>query len=155
MVLLGVGNVNMGDDSAGMIVADMVAENGVGRDNAQGNGWTVFKCGLDPEHYTRDIRKLNPRTVVLVDAVDMALPPGEIRRIGRISQDTLFLTTHRIPLSAFMQYLQTFVPECHFIGIQPEYLGLSPSMSPRVAEAVTSLSSILSSQELERIQIME
>jgi len=69
MVLLGVGNVNMGDDAAGVSVGHRVREMEGGED------WTVFDCGMNPEHYTRDVKKCDPEIVVIVDAVDMALPP--------------------------------------------------------------------------------
>ena len=148
-LLLGIGNIMMGDDAAGMMVADRVAE------LDESGQWTVFKCGLYPEHFTRDIRKSDPELVVIVDAVDMALEPGHIRSISRPNLDTVILTTHRIPLSSFVQYIETFVPTCHFIGIQPQYIGPGSVMSPDVDRAVTELSTILSTSELDGIQILE
>jgi len=145
-VLMGVGNKEMKDDGAGITVARELG-------NADVNGqWTILNCGMYPENYTRDVRRANPRAVLIVDAVDMALPPGEIRMLGKQSLDTMILTTHRIPLSSMVSHLESFVPRCMFIGIQPEAVRPGKTLTPSVREAVRRLAKFLLQSDVESLQ---
>ena len=88
-VLLCVGNSMMGDDGAGPLLAEMCA--------AQPKGaWVVIDGGSAPENDIVAIRELNPSRLLIVDATDMGLNPGEMRIID--PDGTLRLTDARHPL---------------------------------------------------------
>ena len=73
-VLLCVGNSMMGDDGAGPLLAEMCAANPAGQ-------WVVIDGGSAPENDIVAIRELRPERLLIVDATDMGLNPGDIRII--------------------------------------------------------------------------
>lgn len=92
-VLLCVGNSMMGDDGAGPLLAEMCAA------NPQGN-WVVIDGGSAPENDVVAIRELRPERLLIVDATDMGLNPGEIRLIDPDDIAEMFMmTTHNMPLN--------------------------------------------------------
>jgi hydrogenase 3 maturation protease len=125
-----VGNGMMGDDAAGPLLAEKLKQ-------APVEGWETLNGGSAPENSLFLIRELAPEQVLIVDAADMDLEPGEIRLIGdeRI-EDPFFITTHSLPLSYLMQALREFVPKVDLLGIQPELVAFGYPMSDRVKQAV-------------------
>ena len=92
-VLLCVGNSMMGDDGAGPLLAEMCAA------NPQGS-WVVIDGGSAPENDVVAIRELHPDRLLIVDATDMGLNPGEIRLIDPNDIAEMFMmTTHNMPLN--------------------------------------------------------
>lgn len=73
-VLLCVGNSMMGDDGAGPLLAEKCAA-------APKGNWVVIDGGSAPENDIVAIRELRPTRLLIVDATDMGLNPGEIRII--------------------------------------------------------------------------
>ena len=88
------------------------------------------------------------RPLILVDAADMDLPPGSIRRIPeeRLSDPFLF-TTHTLPLTFLIEALGEFVPQVEFLGIQPDVVAFGFPMSPSVRNAVEQVYLSLKSGE--------
>jgi hydrogenase 3 maturation protease len=125
-----VGNPMMGDDAAGALLARMLHDSPAG-------GWQVLDGGVAPESVLYRIREMAPGRVLVVDAADMDLAPGEIRLIGpdRID-DPFILTTHTLPLSYLMQSLMEFVPRVELLGIQPRLVAFGFPVSREVRQAV-------------------
>lgn len=109
-MLFGVGNTMMGDDGIGPLVAERMTGC---------PGWHAADCGTAPENFTGVVRKMRPRLLVIVDAADMQLSPGEFRRIPKDSLGQAGFDTHSLPLTHIMEYLQDCVTEIILIGIQP------------------------------------
>jgi hydrogenase 3 maturation protease len=129
-LLLAVGNWMMGDDAVGPLLAQKMQEEPI-------DGWEVMNCGSTPENYLHKIRELAPRRVLIVDASDMDLKPGDIRRIGADKIDDPFLmTTHALPLSYLIHSLEEFVPEVEMVGVQPEIVAFGYPISDKVVQAV-------------------
>ncbi len=75
--------------------------------------------------------------MLVVDAADMDLEPGDIRMIGMEQIDDPFLiTTHTLPLSYLMQSLCEFVPQVDLVGIQPLVVAFGYPVSLEVQQAV-------------------
>ncbi len=90
-VLLCVGNSMMGDDGAGPLLAEMCAANPAGQ-------WVVIDGGSAPENDIVAIRELRPERLLIVDATDMGLNPGDIRIIDPDDIAEMFMmTTHNMP----------------------------------------------------------
>jgi hydrogenase 3 maturation protease len=89
-----------------------------------------------------------PEQVLIVDAAEMDLAPGEIRLIGddRI-EDPFFMTTHSLPLTYLMQALREFVPQVDLLGIQPELVAFGFPMSESVKQAVDRVYACLGQTE--------
>jgi hydrogenase 3 maturation protease len=129
-LLVTVGNEMMGDDAAGPLLARRLRQTPV-------EGWEVLDGGSAPENFLFRIRELAPEWVLIIDAADMDLEPGEIRVIGPERIDDPFLmTTHTLPLSYLMQSLREFVPHVDLVGIQPEVVAFGYPMSAGVQQAV-------------------
>jgi hypothetical protein len=83
----------MGDDGAGPLLAELCA----GHPPA---GWQVIDGGAAPENDIGHIRELRPDRLVIVDATDMGLAPGETRVIDEKDIAAMFImTTHNLPLN--------------------------------------------------------
>lgn len=139
--LLCVGNSMMGDDGAGPRLAERCAEQPL-------PGWTVVDGGAAPENDIGYLRELRPAHLVIVDATDMGLPPGEMRLLDEDDIGEMFLlTTHNLPLTFLIQQLREDIPQITFVGIQPEVVAFYYPMSPAVEQAVERLYQRLSAPE--------
>ncbi|ENF9938229.1 hydrogenase maturation peptidase HycI, partial [Enterobacter hormaechei] len=129
-VLLCVGNSMMGDDGAGPLLAELCAANPPG-------SWVVIDGGSAPENDVVAIRELRPDRLLIVDATDMGLNPGEIRLIDPDDIAEMFMmTTHNMPLNYLVDQIKDDVGEVLFLGIQPDIVGFYYPMTQPVKEAV-------------------
>lgn len=132
-VILTVGNSLMGDDGAGPLLAELLEGTPV-------PGWEVIDGGSAPENVMHAVRARKPERVLVVDAADMSLSPGEIRRIDETDvADQFLITTHAIPLNLLIASLRETVPDITFLGIQPACIGFYEDMTPQVRAAVADL----------------
>ncbi|HEY1847011.1 MAG TPA: hydrogenase maturation peptidase HycI [Buttiauxella sp.] len=132
-LLLCVGNSMMGDDGAGPLLAEKC------RVAPQGD-WVVIDGGTAPENDVVAIRELKPQRLLLVDATDMGLSPGEIRIIDPDDIAEMFMmTTHNMPLNYLIDQLKEDVGEVIFLGIQPDIVGFYYPMTDAVKAAVETV----------------
>ncbi len=143
-MLMGLGNICRGDDGIGSFIAQ----------NFQSDDWLVLDCGTTPENFTSLVKKSQPEYLVIVDAAQMNLEPGEFRVIPPEKIDKFYLTTHNIPLSLLISYLDKWVGKIVLIGIQPERMEDFQRISERVQDSAKNIIEILkgkSFQELEEL----
>lgn len=132
-LVLTVGNPMMGDDAAGPLLATAMAGSPI-------DGWDVLDGGSVPENCLHRIREMAPDHVLVVDAADMDLAPGEIRLISDEKLDDPFLmTTHTLPLSYLIQSLRESTSRVELLGIQPQVVAFGFPVSPEVKQAVGSV----------------
>jgi hydrogenase 3 maturation protease len=125
-----VGNRMMGDDAVGPLLAQKMQ-------SAPLNGWDVLDGGCAPENCLYLIREAAPDQVLVIDAADMDLQPGEIRLISAEKlEDPFVMTTHTLPLSYFVQSLREFVPQVDLVGVQPNVVAFGYPVSAEVTQAV-------------------
>jgi len=135
--LLCVGNSMMGDDGAGPRLAELCAEKPL-------TGWTVVDGGAAPEYDIGLLRELRPEPLVIVDATDMGLAPGEMRIIDENDIGEMFMmTTHNLPLTFLIQQLREDIAQITFVGIQPDVVAFYYPMSEGVERAVCRLHRLL------------
>lgn len=148
-VLLAVGNGMMGDDGAGPLLAEMLARR-------PATGWSVIDGGSAPENYVHQVLALSPRRVVIVDAADMGLAPGEIRIVDeRCIAEMFFMTTHNLPISFLIERLREVVSEVVFVGIQPAVVAYGFPMMDSVKQAVEAVFGRLhSGQGLDQLECL-
>ncbi|MFW5771206.1 MAG: hydrogenase 3 maturation endopeptidase HyCI [Spirochaetota bacterium] len=141
-MLLGIGSRLNRDDSAGSIIAE----------EFRSPQWVVVDGGQMPENYTGVVKREAPDVLVIIDAAGMKLEPGEFRRI---SLDTLarshLFNTHAAPPALFISYLQSFVNEIYFIGIQPQDTSPGESLSEAVREGIENIKKILQAGKIRSI----
>ncbi|MCL1074098.1 MULTISPECIES: hydrogenase maturation peptidase HycI [Shewanella] len=144
-VLLCVGNSMMGDDGAGPLLAQQLADRPI-------YGWQVVDGGSAPETETVHIRELAPKLLVVVDATEMGLNPGEIRLVDPDSiGEMMLMSTHSMPLNYLIDDLRDAVDEVVMIGIQPDIVGFCYPMTPPVSQAVAALYQKLADDEWRQI----
>lgn len=141
-LILTVGNEMMGDDGAGPSFARRLIE-------APLAGWTVIDGGTTPENCMHQVRDLDPERILVVDAADAGLEPGEIFFMDEAAIAELFLmSTHTLPLSFLIAALKEITPEVRFIGIQPDLTAFGFPMSESVHAAVETLYQLMAGEQL-------
>lgn len=123
IALVGVGDELNVHDRLGMIAAREIE--GLHLENLR-----VFYAGAVPESVTGPIRKYKPDAVVLLDAADMGARPGSVAIVQPEEIGANLLSTHALPLSVVMDYLERETgARVLLIGIQPDLsaAGFSPA----------------------------
>jgi hydrogenase 3 maturation protease len=136
-----IGNRGGGDDAIGPYIADRMKN--------QTKDDLIIDCGTTPENYTSTVKQQKPHTLILIDATEMNLPPGTIRTIPKEKIGTMHISTHGIPLSILMTYLEKEVPTIIMIGIQPQRM--SGPMSSTVKKNADELIELLKKHRYEKI----
>ena len=132
-VILTVGNSMMGDDAAGPLLSSLLQRSPV-------PGWQVVDGGSAPENVVHRVRALAPKRVLVVDATEMELEPGEVRLIDdRFISEQFIMTTHDLPVSFLIAALRESVPEVLLLGIQPLLVAFGYPVSPAVQQAVLNV----------------
>ncbi len=128
-ILLGIGNVLGCDDGVGNYVAGTF----------RADGWKTLDCGTAPENFTAVVRREHPELLVLIDAAEMGIPPGEFRIIPVERIRDVSIGTHQLPLTHLIHYLEDDVGEILFIGIQPLIVGDGTGISAEVLDGAELL----------------
>jgi len=138
-LVLTAGSVLRADDAAGPVLSRRLEEEPI-------PGWVTFDGGLTPEDEIGAVKRLAPSRLVLVDAADMALAPGSVRRLTKadVAHNSMF-TTHSLPLTILIEELEGVCADITFIGIQPGTTEFFGPMTPAVTEAVGSVYDALAS----------
>lgn len=132
LVILGIGNEIKGDDGLGPAIAQKISSLLDKNENI-----TIFDGGSVPENYTGLIRKENPTHIILVDAVNMKKDPGYIRVVRKEEIANYNVSTHAMPLSFLIKYLESTVnAQLILIGIQPKNMGFTEPISKEVVESI-------------------
>jgi hydrogenase 3 maturation protease len=132
-VIFTVGNSLRADDGAGPLLAELLEAEPAAE-------WQVIDGGAAPENCMHQVRALGPQRVIIVDAADMRLAPGEVRLIEESCVAEQFLvSTHSIPLNYLIASLRETIPEVFFVGIQPKGITFFGPMSPEVRGAVEGI----------------
>jgi hydrogenase 3 maturation protease len=141
-----IGNREGGDDAVGPIIADKLKKKNTSL-------FDVLDTGIIPENYTKQIKEKKPETLIIIDAVDMQLEPGEIRIIPPENIGVMHVSTHGIPLPVFIQYLEQYIKKIILIGIQPK--NMYGEMSKSVKNAAYQLIKLIQKEEISKIKEFE
>ncbi|MTB44495.1 hydrogenase maturation peptidase HycI [Providencia sp. wls1950] len=129
-LMLAVGNSMMGDDGAGPMLFDLMQQTPI-------DGWVAINGGSSPESVSHQVRALKPQRLLIVDAADIGLAPGEIRVIDPDDIAEMFImSTHNLPLNFLIDQLKEDIGEIIFLGIQPDLVGFYMPMNDKVVAAV-------------------
>ena len=132
IAVIGIGHELRGDDAAGLAVVHLL--------NEQAN-LLVIEAGTSPENHTGKLRRFQPDLVLLIDAAQMDLEPGEICVLDPESLDGFGASTHTMPLTLIAHYLSAdFGCEVLLIGIQPAQTCFGAPLSPQVKHSTETIS---------------
>lgn len=144
-LILGVGNDIRGDDAVGELVAR----------EFDSEGWETVDCGSVPENHITLIEEDEYDLVVIIDAADMGLEPGEIRIVPKEHLGVFTMSTHALPLSTVMDFLDRKVNDVYLVGIQPKDMSLKEGMTDELQEAKDRMIELLRSNEWKDIPELE
>lgn len=143
-LLLGIGNMLRRDDGAGNYVASRFRK----------KNWKVFDCGTTPENFSSLVRREHPEILVIVDAADMGMKPGECAIIPKERIRDVGLGTHQLPLDIFIDFLGNAVGRVILIGIQPGIVEMGEGLSTAVQEGAEKCVEMLEKDEIDLIPVL-
>jgi hydrogenase 3 maturation protease len=140
IAVLGIGNDLRSDDGLGLFIIDNL--------KIDDPRIMIENVGSVPEGFAKNLASFGAERVIMVDAADMLKPPGHIELITKDRVGGIAISTHRMPLSFLMMYLeQETGGKTILIGIQPKSIqfgeGLTPEIQKVVDKTITSLENIL------------
>ena len=139
-----IGNRDGGDDAIGPYIADKLTQ--------EKGDLVVLDCGTVPENFTSVVKKYNPKNLIIVDAVEMGLDTGEIRIVPKEKIGVMHISTHGIPISVLINYLEQYVENITLIGVQPEYM--SGYISKNVKRSGEILIKNIKNKNLRKIKLL-
>ena len=140
-LIMCIGNREGGDDAIGPYVADKLK-----------NNFTVLDCGTTPENYTSVVKKHNPEKLIIIDAVEMGLRSGEIRIVPKEKIGVMTISTHGIPVSVLIEYLEQYVKDIVLIGIQPKTM--SGELTNVLQKSGDKLAELIKNNDLVKIDCL-
>lgn len=135
VVYMGIGNILRGDDGIGPELVARLSEKGM----------CTVDAGTVPENHIRSVARLEPDTVIIVDAVHLDREPGAVELLDRndIKGGTGF-TTHSLSPVLVMERLEEETGAGVFLlAIQPESIEFGAPLSPEVANLLEVLPDLL------------
>jgi hydrogenase 3 maturation protease len=143
-ILMGLGNAQRGDDGIGTHLAARFKH----------PDWLVLNCGTAPENFTGVVKKTKPATLVVVDAADMKLEPGEFRRLTRDRIRSSGIGTHMLPLYLLMDYLAESAGEIVMIGVQPKTTEFGDGLSREARDAAKRIAKLIEEDRVGEIEML-
>jgi hydrogenase maturation protease len=128
--IIGIGNYSMADDGIGLRIVEHISENRLDRG---------FEAVDIADEGTRLLFYLNEDTekIVLIDAMDLGIPPGEYRLFKpedvESTKGLKRLTTHESDVLEILRFAKALgcpIPPITILGIQPEDLSPGLELSP-------------------------
>ena len=134
-VIVCVGHELAGDDAAGPLVARALAGK---------LPWPLYDARTVPENFLMKIAGHRPEVVLLIDAIDLGLPPGSVRLLEAADITGQGPSTHGPAPIAFLDLLNMVHP-CRrlVLGIQPRQTQFGQPPSPEVVAAVDRVAQAL------------
>ena len=133
-LLLGIGNPRHGDDALGPLFARAFRH----------PHWCCINASTAPENFTGLIRRHHPDILVLLDAAEMNLPPGTLRRLDPATIQGCDFGTHAPSIGQLAAFLSDCANEIILLGIQPASTTPGTRLSPPVRATLRSLALALS-----------
>jgi hydrogenase maturation protease len=135
--LMGLGNVDYGDDGAGVRLAEILAAGGLQE---------VIVAGTTPERFIGPVADTGCEHVIFLDAVEFGGPPGSVVFLDSKGMTARFpqVSTHKISLGLLAEWAEERgSTKAWLLGIQPESLKPGPDLTPTVRTTLEMLSGIL------------
>ncbi len=132
VAVCGIGNRIRGDDGIGPEVIDAL------KSDTKDKNVLLLDCESNPENFLGELQAFSPEKVIMIDAVEFGKPPGSIDMVDIHTIKKQAMSTYKLPLSLFIDYLQTRMKfKLLFIGVQPKQTGLDAMMSQECRNAVS------------------
>lgn len=113
--LMGVGNVDYGDDGFGVYLAEELAAGGMA---------DIIIAGTSPDRHLGRIAEQRFDHLLMIDAVDFSREPGSAVLLNAVEIENAYpqISTHKISLGVLAKVLEEAGTHVWLLGIQPESL---------------------------------
>lgn len=141
LAVLGVGSELMQDDKAGPDIT-VYLENKYGTDHPRVR---IFTGYTTPENFTKDIAAFHPDHLIIVDAADLNLTPGELTDLPIDRITDFSLGTHKLSLVMMIKFLkETVNPGFSVLAIQYKSIRFGEKMTKEMKSGVKKASAFIS-----------
>ena len=137
IALVGIGNVDRGDDALGVRLAERLQRAGLSN---------VVVAGTLPENIAGTLVRGGYDHVVFLDAVDVGAAPGSVALMDATEIQSKFpqISTHKISLGMTARVIESECPtRVWLLGVQPASLWTGSEMSGPVKQTVKLLADLL------------
>ncbi|MEX0567773.1 MAG: hydrogenase 3 maturation endopeptidase HyCI [Candidatus Njordarchaeota archaeon] len=134
IAVLTIGNPLRGDDAAGVIIGEKL-KNKINAD--------IFIGETAPESYVIKIADSGYTHVIIIDTAIIDRPPGSIFIVEKDKLAEGIMTTHSIPISFMIDFLEGNNIKTLIIGIRPKHSDFTQEISEEVKNAIDRLTEIL------------
>jgi hydrogenase 3 maturation protease len=135
VLILGVGNRLRGDDGAGPDLIKQLK----GRVNA-----LLLNGEEEPERFLDQIAAMKPKSILIVDAVDLRARPGSVALLEENQVEERSLFSHHPSLKLFIECVRGETgAKVLVLGIQPKSIEIGQAMSSEVKESLGHLRDLL------------
>ncbi len=125
-LLISLGNSLRKDDGVGPYLAMQLAKI---------SGVKIENAGDRPERSIDFAESHRPEQIVFLDAADFGCKPGTLRQIETSELVERSLSSHRLPLSALIDWIEAEYSICCFcLGIQAGSMQLGEELTPEVTQ---------------------
>jgi hydrogenase 3 maturation protease len=132
IAILGIGNDLRSDDGLGLYIIEKLS--------IDDPRVMIENVGSVPEGFARPLAKFGAERVIMVDAADMRKSPGHIELITKDRIGGVNISTHSMPLSFLMMYLeQETGGKTILLGIQPKSIQFGEGLTPEIQEVVDKI----------------
>jgi hydrogenase 3 maturation protease len=137
VVLVGVGNPMRADDGVGSKIIELLQKRLL--ENVM-----LINAETVPEAFTGKVEKYEPTHVMLIDAANFKGQAGEARLITSAQIGGQALSTHSLPLTLFISYIEKSIDvPVILLGLQPKTIDFDMPMSREIEEAAVSIADTL------------
>ncbi|MHA1904257.1 MAG: hydrogenase 3 maturation endopeptidase HyCI [Candidatus Thorarchaeota archaeon] len=142
IAILGIGNDLRTDDGVGLFIISGL--------KTTSPDLFIENVGSVPEAFARPLADFGADRVIMVDAADMRKPAGHVELVTKTRIGGIALSTHSMPLSFLMQYLEDATGgQTILLGIQPQSIvfgeGLTSEIKEVAQKVISTLDAILES----------
>lgn len=138
VAIVAIGNILRGDDGLGPKLIEILKSKSVKA--------PLFDCGTAPENYIFPILSTSCDTVILVDAADLGIPPGEVRIFNLDEITNVSFSTHNPSPRLFTDLLKTGKDNLSIfvVSVQPKNTSLGKPLSKEVLRGLDTLANAFS-----------
>jgi len=138
--LMGLGNVDYGDDGFGVRLAELLIANEIPE------GWRVVNAGTVPERVIARVAETGCEHLVFLDAVEFGGAPGSVVFLGSSEMAARFpqVSTHKISLGLLAKWAEANgTTKAWLLGVQPESLAAGERLTPAMQTTLDALFELL------------
>jgi hydrogenase 3 maturation protease len=138
VVIAGIGNPIRTDDYVGLKIAEELK-------GKMPKNVLLLEAETVPESYFLEIEDFKPSHVLLIDAANLGLEPGQARLVDpETVENYSAVTTHLLPLRIFCEYVrQVTGAKIGLLLIEPENMEFGEGLTPKIEAAAKRLTKVL------------